>query len=455
MFSNITDSLYDFNSIKSDLSDHMLLELKLTAPQTQTSTPEPQCILNKNRLNYYKADFEAIKQELSVINWNALIEGKSVSEQYDSFLETLETVSRKHTPEAKSKSASYRSKFYKERRALMRKRRRIITALNKCLNQTHQANLQCKLNNIETEIKDSHCAEKTNDETEAIKKIASNTKYFYAYARQTQKVKEKVGPFVDRSTNEIISDEKQIADRLQSQFCAVFSESDPSRKITDAKAFFFDNPEKSKINSIDNIEFTTSDIQKAIKELRSSAAPGLDGFSALLLKECAEELSEPLYTIFRHSLDTGEVPSILKDAIIVPIYKGGLKSLPQNYRPINLISHILKVLEKIVRSRIVKFLEENNLMNPNQHGFRPHRSCLSQLLDHFDTIIETIYNNKNCDVIYLDFAKAFDVVDHDILMRKLKGLGVTGKLGFWIHSFLSNRKQTVSVNSSKSETQDV
>ena len=154
-------------------------------------------------------------------------------------------------------------------------------------------------------------------------------------------------------------------------------------------------------------------------------------------------------------MDTGEVPSILKDTIIVPIYKGGLKSLPQNYRPINLISHILKVLEKIVRSRIVNFLEENNLMNPNQHGFRPHRSCLSQLLDHFDTVIETIYNNKNCDVIYLDFAKAFDVVDYDILMRKLKELGITGTLGFWIHSFLSNRKQTVSVNSSKSVTQEV
>ena len=94
-------------------------------------------------------------------------------------------------------------------------------------------------------------------------------------------------------------------------------------------------------------------------------------------------------------------------------------------------------------------------MNPNQHGFRPQRSCLSQLLDHFDTIIETIYNNKSCDVIYLDFAKAFDVVDHDILIRKLKDLGITGKLGYWIHSFLSNRKQTVSVNSSKSETQAV
>ena len=454
VFSNITDSLYDFNATKSELSDHMLLEVKLTPPQTPVSNTNPKPPVVKNRLNYYKADFNSIKQELKDINWKPILDGKSVTHQYESFLEAVDKVARKHTPEVKPHTTSYRSKFYKERRALMRKRRRVITAINKCINLTHKTNLQSKLSDIESDITSSHCAEKTHDETEAIKKIASNSKYFFTYARKKQKTKEKVGPFIDKSTSEIISDEKQIADRLQTQFCSVFSKSDQSSKIPDAKSFFND-PAISNLNSIGDVEFTTSDIQKAIKELKSSSAPGLDGFSALLLKECAEELSDPLYTIFRHSLDSGEVPSILKDAIIVPIHKGGLKSQPQNYRPINLISHILKVLEKIIRYSIVKFLEDNNLMNPNQHGFRPQRSCLSQLLEHFDTVLEAIYNDKCCDVIYLDFSKAFDVVDHNILMRKLKKLGITGKLGFWINSFLSNRQQTVSVNSTKSDTKPV
>ena len=102
-----------------------------------------------------------------------------------------------------------------------------------------------------------------------------------------------------------------------------------------------------------------------------------------------------LYIIYRQSLDRSEIPDEWKDAIITPIHKGGLRSLPKNYRPINLISHLPKVLEKVRKNTLVKFLENNNLMNKNQHGFRKHRSCLSQLLDHFDHIMEVLQSNKN------------------------------------------------------------
>ena len=430
----------------------MLLELRLTAPQTLLNQTKTQCSVEKSKLNYYKADFKSINQELSTINWNTLLEEQSVSKQYDTFQSTVENVCKKYTPESKPKLTSFRSKFYKERRALMRKRRRIVTAINKCNTMIPTEKLQNKLNDTETKIKESHTAERTANEMDAIKKISSNPKYFYGYARKTQNKKETIGPFRDKSTSEIISDDKQIADRLQTQFCSVFTTSDPSTKISDIKSFFNEPHTPTKLS---DIQFTTSDIQKAIKELKSNSAPGLDGFPAMLLKECSETLSEPLYIIFRHSIDFGEVPNILKDAIIIPIHKGDLKSVPKNYRPINLISHVLKVLEKIIRSRLVEYLEESNQMNPNQHGFRKFRSCLSQLLEHFDQIIEAAYNNKNSDVIYLDFCKAFDVVDHSILIRKLKTFGITGKIGYWLHSFLSNRKQTVSVNGVKSETSPV
>ena len=454
LFTNITDSLYDFTSSKSsNFSDHNLLELKLTAPHPTYSPADSSSKIVKNKLNYHKADFNKIKLDLKDIGWKDILEGKSVSEQLDSILETVNEVSQKYTPKYKIQT-SYRSKFYKDRRALMRKRRRVVTALNKCKNQQHISNLDNKLMKIESEIKASHIAERDHEENEAIKKISSNTKYFYAYARRKQKTKENIGPFLDKSTSEIISDEKQIADRLQAQYCSVFSKPDPKYKIHDMKSFF-QVPENINLPHISDFDFTTNDIEGAIKELKANSAPGLDGFSALMLKKCAEELSEPLYTLFRHSIDTGEIPSLLKDAVIIPIHKGGIKSQPQNYRPINLISHILKVLEKIIRTHLVFYLELNQHMNPNQHGFRQQRSCLSQLLDHFDQVIEAVYNNENCDVMYLDFSKAFDVVDHQILMTKLKNLGITGKIGYWIHSFLANRKQTVSVNGTKSETCDV
>lgn len=454
LFTNTTNSLYDFEATDSKMSDHKLLEIRLTAPHSENTTdPVTKSETKEHRLNYFKADFSSINKELMEVNWNELLKDKSVADQYEHLLHTVNEVCRKYTPEARINN-TYRSKFYKERRALMRKRRRILTAINKCKHPVHKESLQQKFNNIESQIRTSHEKEQMHDETEAVKKISTNTKYFYAYARRKQKSKDRIGPLIEKSTSEIISDDQQIADKLQQQFCSVFSKPSEENKIHDAKSFFF-NTKPNNQRYLDDIQFTNNDIERAISELKSTSAPGLDGFPAVLLKNCAETLSTPLHIIFRHSLDTGEVPSLLKDAIIVPIHKGGLKSQPQNYRPINLISHILKVLEKLIRNSLVYYLEEQEFMNPNQHAFRKYRSCLSQLLEHFDELIETISSDKNCDVLYLDFAKAFDVVNHDILMKKLHNFGITGKIGYWIHNFLTNRHQTVTVNKSKSKTESV
>ena len=85
-------------------------------------------------------------------------------------------------------------------------------------------------------------------------------------------------------------------------------------------------------------------------------------------------------------------------------------------------------------------------MNPKQHGFRSGRTCLSQLLEHQNKILEKLEKSNNVDVIYIDFAKAFDRVDHGLLLKKLKKNGFNGKIGVWIHNFLSNRQQCVAVN---------
>ena len=125
--------------------------------------------------------------------------------------------------------------------------------------------------------------------------------------------------------------------------------------------------------------------------------------------------------------------------------------MPANYRPIALTSHLVKTFEKVVRNYVVNFIEENDLFNNSQHGFRTGRSCLSQLLTHYDRIVEILESGSNVDTIYLDFAKAFDKVDHGILLKKLSLLGIRGKLLNWIESFLSSRTQMVLVNGFLSE----
>ena len=153
---------------------------------------------------------------------------------------------------------------------------------------------------------------------------------------------------------------------------------------------------------------------------------------------------------WRKNLDTGSIPDIFKTADIAPLHKGGSKATPKNYRPIALTSHIIKTFEKVLRTAISTHLETHNLHNPGQHDFRAGRSCLSQLLDHYDRILEEVEIKQNVDVIYTDFAKAFDKCDHGVIAHKLKKNGITGKLGRWIHNFLINRNQAVVVNHTKS-----
>ena len=99
-----------------------------------------------------------------------------------------------------------------------------------------------------------------------------------------------------------------------------------------------------------------------------------------------------------------------------------------------------------MRKAIVEYMEEHSLFNPSQHGFRIGRSCLSQLISHYDCVVELIEKGGNVDVIYIDFAKAFDKVDFGITLNKLNALGIKGKIGRWIYSFLTHRSQAVLVN---------
>ena len=120
-----------------------------------------------------------------------------------------------------------------------------------------------------------------------------------------------------------------------------------------------------------------------------------------------------------------------------------------------LTSHLIKLFEKILKKHIVAYMEEHNLVNPGQHGCRQGRSCLSQLIAHYDHITILLESGQYLDVIYIDFPNAFDNVDYLVKMKKLKGTVISGKLGRWLHAFLTNHKQAVVVNGTNSIPADI
>ena len=135
--------------------------------------------------------------------------------------------------------------------------------------------------------------------------------------------------------------------------------------------------------------------------------------------------------------------------------KEEVKPLPKRYRPISLTSHLIKIFERVIRKHIVKYLETNNLLNQGQHRFRSGRSCLTQLIDHYDRVLHQCETGANVDVIYLDFAKAFDKVNHNILLSKIRNMGTGGKVGIWLYAFLKNRYQVIVTKKSMSEKSNV
>ena len=167
-----------------------------------------------------------------------------------------------------------------------------------------------------------------------------------------------------------------------------------------------------------NFRFDEEATFHILKNIDVNKAPGPDGIAGVILKNCALNLAYPLSILYNISFSMGQLSSDWKVANIVPVHKKGDKSDVKNYRPISLTSLVMKVMEKYLRDEI--YSKCCHLINGKQHGFLPQKSCTTQLVTVLDDITQSMNSQNDVDVIYFDFAKAFDNVCHDIILHKLK-----------------------------------
>ena len=408
----------------------------------------PPSIGEKNRfdvLNFFNenTNWTQINHDLSLIDWTAKLGTVEITEAFHVFIDTCHEVAKKHTPPKSIRSQS-KARVPRDRKILMRKRLKKRKQLQNMSNPCQIAKLECELINIERKLQESYASEEHLTEAKAVDAIKKNVKFFYSYAKKRSSVKSQIGPLED-SEGKITGNPEEMAEILKSQYSSVFSS--PVTITT--------NNNEAPSQFTDDFIFSEQQMTEAIDEVSSNSAPGPDRFPALMLKNCKTNLAKPLCILWRRSLDTGYIPTLLKSSTITPIYKDGPKHLAKNYRPVALTSHLIKVFEKLLRNHLIQYIESHGLMNPNQHGFRAGRSCLSQLLQHFDQVTRLLEQGKNVDVVYLDFGKAFDKLDFQITLQKLLKLGITGKLHKWIESFLTGRKQRVVVQQHLSSETDV
>ena len=325
------------------------------------------------------------------------------------------------------------------------KKRKIKKHLERIKSNPHVPNAQKeavkrKLAEAHIDIRDAINNNLLYQEQQAVSKLKENPKYFYSYAKKFSKQSRTISMLFDSEDN-VCSDPHDIADLFQKQFTSVFS--DPSK--TDINAASFESPVLMAPFTDEMLNFSVDDIIEAINEIKPNAACGPDEIPEALLKKCSSSIAIPIEIIWRRSLDTGVVPDAYKLSYVAPLHKKDSRAYPENYRPISLTSHIVKVFERVLRKKLVNHMVSNNLLCDKQHGFQAGRSCLTQLLHHFDDVTDAITSNNDFDSIYLDYAKAFDKVDHQLLLKKLEIYGFNSHIISWINSFLVGRCQIVVV----------
>ena len=193
------------------------------------------------------------------------------------------------------------------------------------------------------------------------------------------------------------------------------------------------------------IDFSKTCIQNMLKSINPNKAMGPDKIHGRVLKSCSMSISKPLSILFKKTYYGGIIPDDWKSALVVPVHKKGSKANVENYRPISLTCIVMKVMERIVRDELM--MKCGHLVDPRQHGFLKDKSCTTQLVDFCDSLALSLNSNIRSDVIYFDFAKAFDSVNHDLILKKLQSFfGINGPLLRFLCEYLKGRKQTVVIN---------
>ena len=245
-----------------------------------------------------------------------------------------------------------------------------------------------------------------------------------------------------------ITDSKDIAEAFNSYFCSVAGKL--KDEIPSSNHRFLPNF-KHVHNSIFLKPCTETEISDIVKNLNNSAT---SDYNSTVFKRVFQstQLPEILCQTINASLNYGIFPDLLKTAKVVPIHKAGSRSDVANYRPISLLSVFSKIYEKVMYARLTSFFDSNNSIYSRQYGFRSQHSCEHALMDAQNTILKTLNNKHIALLLLIDFSKAFDMVDHGILLSKLAGYGIRGAALSWLESYLSNRTQYVNVNCTNSSS---
>jgi len=246
-----------------------------------------------------------------------------------------------------------------------------------------------------------------------------------------------------------------ISKEFNSYFCNVGSDLASKLPPIDSNCHYSKFLTPSISNSFVCDLISVQEIQNKLFKYKSKSSCGPDSLNGKLIFEFESVLLLPLQYIYNLSLEHSIFPQQLKIAKILPLHKKGDKFTVSNYRPISLLNTFSKIFESIISDRLSSYLIKYNILYEYQFGFRKNYSTKLALLDSVDDVLKSLSNRNYVAAIFFDLAKAFDSLDRNILLAKLENYGIRGSMYNWFKSYLSNRKQFVSLNDIQSPLSDI
>ena len=270
------------------------------------------------------------------------------------------------------------------------------------------------------------------------------------YSRKSKKNNTPSSLLIDGKT---IANPKDIAENFNNFFTSIRTKL--QNNIPPTRRQYFDYLKHPNPKTFFISPTTPDEIKNIINSIKISKCVAPNSIPTKILHLIKDKISIPLSELINKSFATGCFPNIYKTAKLIPIFKTESRLLCNNYRPISILSNISKIIEKIMYQKLNNILEETNCFYNLQFGFRLNLSTSNALLSIIENIQTDLDNGDFAAGVFIDLKKAFDTVDHDILLKKLEYYGVRGLLKDWFQSYLKNRKQFVSVNNSTSNTKEI
>jgi hypothetical protein len=284
-------------------------------------------------------------------------------------------------------------------------------------------------------------------EAAIVRSCKQQPKLLFSYINDQKACKDSIKGLVD-ANGVFQTDGKVIVNLLNEQFSSVFNPRSP------ALAQVSENTQSPEFK-LDAVAFSPANVRKYINGMNAHKSPGMDCIHPFVIKKCPSSFAAILSAIFSRSFVTSKVPDCWKRAQVTPIFKKGKRSIPSNYRAVSLTATPCRLMERIIRDGMMDKAIDHCIITAAQHGFVLNKSTITNLLETVDIISESFNNGLHVLIVFLDFAKAFDMVCHESLCIKLKNCGFGTEIVNWISDFLTNRKQRVVIGDNIAEWKDV